>query len=367
MILLIIPIFILIFVAFVTIFMKFSPQFGAKSEDESLEKIENSPNFKNGKFQNKNGNIVMGEFKFKTILKFFEKGNKEPDWQIPVKKINKEILKSLNDSDITVFWLGHSSVLMKIGRKTILFDPVFGNTVSPISFMGPKRFSRKAIEIKDLSFIDAIIISHDHYDHLDYKSILELKDKTGHFFVPLGVAAHLKSWGVDSESIMEFDWRDSACFENFTFTAMPARHFSGRGLGDRFSTLWSSWVIQWNDKKIFFGGDSGFDENISKEIGEKFGPFDLTILECGQYNEQWHTIHSYPEELTRTQVLLKGKLLLPIHWAAFKLSIHDWNEPIDRLLNASEELNIEVTTPMIGEPVVLGKAFPKEKWWVKSD
>jgi L-ascorbate metabolism protein UlaG (beta-lactamase superfamily) len=254
---------------------------------------------------------------------------------------------------------------MLIGDKTILFDPVFSNTASPISFISPKRFSQKAIEISDLPHIDAIVISHDHYDHLDYKTIKELKVKTDKFFVPLGVAAHLISWGIEEKNISELAWRESTKFGEISFTAMPSQHFSGRGLNDRNSTLWCSWVIQYQDKNLFFGGDSGYDENVSREIGEKFGPFDLTILECGQYNEQWHAIHSFPEETAQANILLKGKYLLPIHWAAFKLSVHDWDEPINRISKASNSLNINLTTPKIGEAVEINKNYPNSKWWFK--
>jgi len=206
------------------------------------------------------------------------------------------------------------------------------------------------------------LISHDHYDHLDYWSITKLKDNVKKFYVPLGVAAHLKAWGVEEVKIVEMDWWEEVKFEELVFACAPARHFSGRGLTNKDSTLWCSWVVKGDNANIFFSGDTGYNEGF-KKIGEKYGPFDLTLLECGQYNEGWAEIHMMPEQTVQAHIDLRGKLLMPIHWAAFKLSVHPWQEPVERLLAKANSLGVKVTTPKIGEPVILGRTLPSSRWW----
>ncbi len=212
-----------------------------------------------------------------------------------------------------------------------------------------------------LPSIDAILISHDHYDHLDYGSIRQLKDKTKYFFVPLGVGAHLQHWGVEASKITELDWWQSADIDGMTFTATPARHFSGRGLTDRDKTLWASWVIKGQDNNIYFSGDSGYRTHF-KQIGEQYGPFDFTMIECGQYNEKWEAIHMMPEQSLQAHIDLQGKMMMPIHWGAFNLAVHPWKEPVERLLKAKKE-DMMIATPVIGESFVLSQALPDARWW----
>ena len=266
-------------------------------------------------------------------------------------------------SNVKVTWFGHSALLLEVNNRKIFLDPMLGKIPAPHPWLGSKRFNEDLpMKIEDIPQIDAVLISHDHYDHLDYWSITKLKDKVKMFYVPLGVAAHLKSWGVDESRIVELDWWEEAKFEELTFVSTPSRHFSGRGLFNKDSTLWCSWVIKSENTKIFFSGDGGYSKTF-KEIGEKFGPFDLTLLECGQYNEGWSEIHMMPEETVQTHIDLRGELLMPIHWGAFKLSIHPWQEPVERLLKKANSLNVKVTTPKIGEPVILGKSVPSSNWW----
>ena len=233
---------------------------------------------------------------------------------------------------------------------------------SPFSF-SVKAFPGSDIyKSEDMPDIDMLIITHDHFDHLDYKAVVALQPKVKHIYTSLGVVSHLRFWGIPAEKITEFDWWDTQKItDNIRLTAAPARHFSGRKLG-RGKTLWSSFILELNGYRIYIGGDSGYDSHF-KTIGEKFGSFDIAILECGQYGKDWPLIHMMPEEVVQAAKDLKAKLLLPVHWAKFSLSLHAWNEPIERVVKAAADFDQLITTPMIGEPFVLNKLLPENKWW----
>ncbi|HEX9027305.1 MAG TPA: MBL fold metallo-hydrolase [Clostridium sp.] len=358
------------------IFINVSPQFGAKTTGADYERIKRSKNFKNGKFRNIGKTTTMTKIDLVSMSKFFIKGNTVPNFTIPIEKsdsikkdslditvVNNNLDSYKQKSNVKVTWFGHSTLLLEVNNKKIFLDPMLGKRPSPHPWFGSKRFNEDLpIKIEDIPQIDAVLISHDHYDHLDYWSITKIKDKVKMFYVPLGIAAHLKLWGVDQSKIVELDWWEEIEFEELKFISTPSRHFSGRGLFNKDSTLWCSWVIKGEDTKIFFSGDGGYSKTF-KEIGEKFGPFDLTFLECGQYNEGWSEIHMMPEETVQAHIDLRGELLMPIHWGAFKLSIHPWQEPVERLLKKANSLNVNVTTPKIGEPVILDKSVPSSKWW----
>ncbi|MCM3132402.1 MBL fold metallo-hydrolase [Paenibacillus polysaccharolyticus] len=263
-----------------------------------------------------------------------------------------------------VTWFGHSAFLLEIEGHRLLFDPMLGNRPSPVSWVGTKRF-RKDLPMQPENFptLDAIVISHDHYDHLDASSIRKLKGKTNRFIVPLGVRKRLIKWGVPAGQITEHQWGDEFSFKGLTFACAPARHFSGRGLFDRDSTLWCSWVIVGRKTKVFFSGDSGYGPHF-KEIGSKYGPFDLTLMECGQYDERWSNIHMMPEETVQAHLDVGGNVLIPIHWGAFTLAYHAWNEPAERVTRAARALNVSVITPVIGETVMLNSlARTTRSWW----
>jgi L-ascorbate metabolism protein UlaG (beta-lactamase superfamily) len=296
---------------------------------------------------------------------FEDAPNRKPKKNIEVEKIDSLSILEHADSISKLTWLGHSAFLLEMDGKKILIDPMLGETPSPHPLRGRNRYSKELpIEIEKLPFIDAIIFSHDHYDHLDYGSIKKLKEKVGQYFVPLGLGNHLVEWGVDKEKIHELNWWDTIDFDGIELVSCPARHFSGRGLFDRETTLWCSWVIKGKKHNIYFSGDSGYDTHF-KEIGEKYGPFDISLIECGQYNEDWHAIHMMPEETAQAAVDLKSDLFLPIHWGAFTLAFHDWTDPIERVTKKAKELNMPITTPKIGESVIIGNAmFPEEKWWM---
>ncbi|WHY65004.1 MBL fold metallo-hydrolase [Neobacillus sp. SuZ13] len=263
-----------------------------------------------------------------------------------------------------VTWFGHSAFFLEIEGKRLLFDPMFGPRPSPVSWAGTKRYKNNLfVQLEDFPTLDAIIISHDHYDHLDYQSIRKLKDKASRFLVPLGVRQRLIKWGVPSEKITEHAWWEELDFKGLTLACTPARHFSGRGLFDRDSTMWCSWVIAGRETKIYFSGDSGYGPHF-KEIGEKYGPFDLTLLECGQYDERWSSIHMMPEETVQAHLDLGGQLLIPVHWGAFTLAFHAWTDPVERVTEAALRHQVNISTPKIGETVVItSKDFPTKQWW----
>lgn len=350
-----------------TLFLNFSPQFGEKASAERLRTIQNSENYKKGKFQNlvptATGIQDWSEVP-ELMIKFFRKEKGQvPDWEIPVMPVDSMEIVETPTSESKLTWFGHSAFLLELDGEKILIDPMLGEVPAPAPFLGGKRFSKSLpIAIEKLPEIDAIIISHDHYDHLDYGSIKQLKEKTKHFYVPLGIGAHLESWGVEPEKITELDWWEETMHKHIKLAATPSRHFSGRGLTDGNQTLWASWVILGHKEKIFFSGDGGYFDGF-KKIGERYGPFDLAMVECGQYNERWADIHMMPEETAQACADVKGKVLLPMHWGAFKLALHSWTDPIERVTQKAKELNIPVTTPRIGEPLVINKEYPQSEWW----
>lgn len=285
---------------------------------------------------------------------------------VPIQPDKPDIKAMLASKKPQVMWLGHSSTLMKIGGKIIMTDPMLSKRASPFPFAGPKRVvSEIPLSAEELPPIDAVVISHNHYDHLDYATIKKLKHKTTKFFVPLGLATHLRTWGVRDEQIVEMDWWDKVEFEGITFVCTPSRHFSGRTLTDRFKTLWCSWVIQATDASLFFSGDTGYGPHF-KQIGKKYGPFDITLMECGQYNEHWAHIHMTPEQTFTAHQDLRGKRLVPVHWGAFVLALHTWTDSVVRVKKAADAAGVHIATPRIGEPVPMkATAYPKSAWWEK--
>lgn len=346
------------------LFMNFSPKFGKSPTKEQKTKYIKLGNYKDGKFRNIHPSPMDVSYwkMFKELTK--KAPNRNPYKNIEVETLDSITIEKQNKETTQLIWFGHSSFLVLIDGKKILIDPLFSQRPSPVSFFGAKRYSKKLpIDAENLPFIDAVILSHDHYDHLDFATIQKLKGKVGQYFTPLGVGNYLQLWGISKEKITELNWWESIEFKNTKLVCTPARHFSGRGMFDGASTLWCSWVIKGVNKNVFFSGDGGYDTHF-KEIGDKYGPFDISLLECGQYNEDWILLHMMPEETAQAAIDLKSKLAMPIHWGAFTLAFHDWNEPVERMILKANELYLPVTTPKIGEPVILGNdTFPTEKWW----
>lgn len=330
-----------------------------------MERIQTSPNYRNGKFHNLNftPDLTEGETYFRIIRKvLFEKDKRNrPKDRIPSQKTD---LLNLSAEENVLVWFGHSSYFMQIEGKTILVDPVFSGAASPvkattISFPGSDAYS-----VDDFPKIDFLFLSHDHWDHLDYETVVKLRHKVSKVITGLGTAEHLEYWGFDPKSIFEKDWNEQVDLgDEFVVNTTPARHFAGR-LFSRNKAIWLSFVLQTPKRKIYLGGDSGFDTHF-EAIGKQFGPFDLAILECGQYNESWKYIHMFPEELITAAQNLNAKTLMPVHWAKFALSSHAWDEPIIRLTRAAEKENLPILTPMIGQKVNLDAPGTFEKWWEK--
>jgi L-ascorbate metabolism protein UlaG (beta-lactamase superfamily) len=291
------------------------------------------------------------------------KAENNPKQPIGPFKTDAAIYNKPPASGLRITWIGHSSLLIEIDGKRILTDPVWGERVSFLSFMGPKRFFEPPLALADLPPLDAVLISHDHYDHLDKPTIKFFADKTIPFYCSLGVGRHLEKWGIKPNYIQEMDWGDAVLIGgDCVITATPARHFSGRGVVGRMETLWSSFVIKGKKHNIFFGADSGWFPGF-KEIGDAFGPFDLTMLEIGAYGQYWPDIHMGPDHATNAHLALNGKLMMPIHWGTFNLAPHAWFEPIERLLTYAEDKQIKLFAPVPGEPTEV-KEFVSG-WWKK--
>ncbi len=324
--------------------------------------LQLSPNYDGKGFKNLSPTPMMAaDASYWKMTKDFFKRNKNaaPPRVLPFVKTD---LHNPGPGEPSLVWFGHSSYLIRMAGKNILVDPVFSGNAAPLSFMVKAFPGSNVYTVDDLPAIDYLILTHDHYDHLDFKTIRQLKKKVGHIYCSLGISAHLKYWGIDPAVITEMDWWDERQLdEQLRLVATPARHFSGRGL-KRAQTLWSSFVLKTPDHSIYIGGDSGYDSHF-KTIGDKFGPFDLVLLEAGQYNTMWPLIHMMPEETVQAAVDLKAKAIIPVHWGKFTLAMHEWNEPVRRVVAKAKELSMQVITPRIGEPVVIGRQWATNNWW----
>lgn len=355
---------IILVLAVVIFFYIRQEKFGKAPSGERLERMKQSPNYKDGKFQNLSYTPTLTEGHSMSGVMFAYFFKKNPS-RIPLDSIPhvKTDLLTLSKEEDVLVWFGHSSYFMQVDGKRILVDPVLSGNASPVpgtnkSFMGSEMYT-----VDDLPAIDYLFITHDHYDHLDHETILKLKTKVGKVICPLGVASHLEFWGFDTSIIIEKDWHDAIQLDNhFNVTVTPARHFSGRSF-TRNNTLWCSYILQTPSLRIFIGGDSGYDKHF-KSIAEKYGAVDLAILENGQYNEAWHAIHTLPNEVLQAAQDLQAKRLFPVHSSKFALANHSWDEPLRTITELNKELNIPLITPIIGEPVRLKDTTQTfSEWW----
>lgn len=355
-------ILILLIIVGGTLYM-FHLRFGTKAEGKRLAKMESKLNYKNEAFDNIEYTPALAEgVTYYDMLKsfFFEKKTRNiPEDKIPVIKTNLHQLPI--DSNIYI-WFGHSSYLLQLDNKKILVDPVFSEYASPV------RTNVKAFEMEytynsnDLPEIDILVITHDHWDHLDYNTFQEIKTKVKYIVTGLGVGAHLEKWGYPAHQITELYWGESTNVDGIEFTSATTRHFAGRTF-KRNVTLWSSFILQSNDLKVYVGGDSGYGKHF-KEIGEKYGPFDYAILENGQYNEKWRNIHMMPEEVIKVSQELGAKYTIPVHSSKFSLAMHPWDEPLIRVTAEAKKQNIDIVTPKIGEIVSLDTYKKLPEWWI---
>lgn len=349
------------------LFVYLSPEFGGRATAAEQEAYARSDNYAEGKFTNLiPTSMRMDGRTMASIIRDYVRGvpHGVPSVPPPVVLVDSATIVRAPDTLTRVTWFGHSAVLLEIDGQRLLLDPMLGEVPAPHPWLGQSRFSEGLpITIDQLPAIDAVLISHDHYDHLDYGSIRLLKVKVNDFYVPLGVGAHLRRWGVAESAIHELNWWDEATRGGLNLVLTPARHFSGRGLTDRDNTLWGSWVIRGQQNTLYFSGDSGYGPHFA-EIGERYGPFDLAMIECGQYDTRWGQIHMMPEESAQAAVDLRAKRMLPIHWGAFRLALHSWTDPIERVTARAPELNVSLTTPKIGEAVVVSEgSYPATDWW----
>jgi L-ascorbate metabolism protein UlaG (beta-lactamase superfamily) len=332
----------------------------------SLESESKGSHYRDGKFHNESKRTVQLEWGtlFQYVKESFKHRNveTEPKGSIPVRKMMTEDI--LSASEDSVWRIGHSTLLLKISGKLILLDPVFSERASPFQFIGPKRFHQPPIGIDALPLIDAVVISHNHYDHLDKDSIKQLAGKVAHFVVPLGNGNDLVAWGVDEQKITEMDWWQEFHLDEVTLVSTPSQHFSGRGITDRDKTLWSSYVIKSSESRVFFSGDTGYFNGF-KEIGEKYGPFDLTLIETGAYHPSWASIHMLPEQSLQAHVDLKGQRMMPIHNGTFNLALHSWKDPFEQITRLAESQQVDLLTPEMGEPLTLKGKEKTLKWWVE--
>ncbi|MED5019584.1 MBL fold metallo-hydrolase [Paenibacillus chibensis] len=349
----------------VSLFIGLHPTFGGNSTKKQKRVYSGFGNFSNGKFVNRvPTKMSMSAGDALSMIKDSISSGKDrrPRSPIPVSTMDWNKMNSEGDS---VTWFGHSAFLLSIDNIKLLVDPMLGPVASPVSFAGSKRYGKDMLHIIDeMPFLNAVLITHDHYDHLDYPSIKRLKSKVGHFFVPHGVGTHLNRWGVAQEKITELNWWDEVVFQGLTVALTPSKHFSGRGIFNRDTTLWGGWVILGKNTRFYTSGDGGYDSHF-KEIGKKYGPFNLTLIEGGQYDQRWPWVHMTPEEAIQAHVDVNGKNMMLIHWGAFTLAYHGWTEPVERALQKAKEAKVKLMTPKIGETVSLIGEFsvPFSSWW----
>ena len=353
----------LVAICFAIYFFLQQPKFGTHAQAEHLEAIQKSPNYRDGSFQNQQPTPALKEgVGYLTVMKkfFFGKDSRNrPSEPLPVVKTNLHTLPI--DSNILV-WFGHSSYYMQVDNKRILVDPVFSGNASPVNFTTKCFAGTNVYSVSDMPDIDLLVITHDHWDHLDYKTMQGLRLKCKQVVTGLATGAHLQRWGFGKQQIKELDWgEDFFWCPGFTLSATPARHFSGRTF-TRNKALWLSLVLTTPTQKLYIGGDSGYHTQFA-EIGDKYGPFDLVMLECGQYNEYWKYIHMMPEQVVQAAQDLRATTLLPVHWGKFSLSVHAWDEPIERALAEAEKKGVTIIHPAIGEVVNLKNPQTFKRWW----
>jgi len=342
----------------VALFGCFAPVFGGRQSPESLQRIESSANYIDGEFVNAVPTSVrtIPHGSETSIMDWiFQAEDKNPSAPLPSEIFHPEDL-----TEGKFVWLGHATLLMKLNGLVIMTDPVF-HRASPIPVFGSPFPIENPIPIDNLPIIDAVVISHDHYDHLDHKAVRWLADRVKHFFVPLGVKAHLVRWDVDPNAITEMDWYESEMHRNVRFTLAPARHFSGRGLWDRNATLWGSWIVSSDALNVYFSGDTGYSKTF-KEIGQRYGPFDVAFIDSGAYNADWSQIHMMPEETVQASIDLAASVMVPIGWSKFDLALHPWDEPAIRLAKEADIKDVDVASPLIGEVFDL-EDYPQIRWW----
>jgi len=290
---------------------------------------------------------------------------REPPKPVPVLAVDKAALASPPPAaGLRAFWIGHASTYAEIDGARLLLDPVFAEHVSPLP-VGPRRFHAPPIALADLPKIDAVLISHDHYDHLDMDTVRALAARGSKFFVPLGIGAHLERWGVPAAQVEELEWwQERTLVNGVRIVCTPTRHYSGRGLNNRSSTLWSSWAVVGPKHRFFYSGDTGYAK-LFQDIGARLGPFDLAFIKIGAYGPgaAWTDIHMTPEQAVQVNRDVRARRMFPVHWSTFNLAYHDWDEPIRRTLAEAKRAGVDLVTPRLGEWVDANREFRSTPWW----
>lgn len=356
MVLIVIVIILLLVFLFLKLWVPFG---GSVSKEDRINYLSRASNYKNEKFYNQK--------EFKKIHSSGENNFISKKADVPIDEIptmRPSFLSNPSISELDVTWLGHSSLLLQMQGMNILIDPVFSSCTSPISFIGPSRFSKLPIEINALPNIDIVVISHDHYDHLDYETIKAIDKKVNKYIVPLGVEKHLERWDVDNKKIINMVWWEEVEINGLTIACTPARHYSSRTfVFDGNSTLWASWVFANQYYKVFESGDTGYDKHF-REIYDKYGEFDIAMLDSGQYDYKWRDTHMTPEQAVQAGIDLRAKVIMPIHWGAYKLANHPWDDPVERFSKEAEKQNLKYITPRIGQTITYESDMSTDKWWV---
>lgn len=349
----------------VNVWIRFHPQFGGRMSSAHSSRYAQSAQWNGKKFVNATKTIM--EIKAKEVPGLIHSqltGRKYrmPAHPLPMPDFDLESWSA--DPQLNkVVWFGHSAVLFRVSGKNILIDPMLGPNAAPISPFRVKRFSHDVLRVIDqLPPLDLIMLTHDHYDHLDLASIQLLKSKSNQWITLLGVKRHLVAWGIPPDSVEEMDWWDSYSFEDITITCTPSRHFSGRGISDRAKSLWGGFAIKTAEQSLYWTGDGGRGEHF-KEVGERLGPFDLAFVECGQYNRMWHDIHMFPEETVTAALDSKSKVAIPVHWAGFALALHPWQEPAERFVAEAEARSQSYALPELGVIYPINASMPSVSWW----
>lgn len=343
-----------------------APSFGKNPNKIAVEAFKPSDNYSSEEKHFINSVPTKSDFSFKDFKKATKRLRnhedsipRKPGFQLPIDSTPW----ILNDTSLWVSWLGHSALFVSIDSLKVLIDPIFSERCSPFQWAGSKRFHPVPHDTASFPEFDAVVISHDHYDHLDTKTIKAIEVKTKRFIVPLGVGSHLKKWGVEESKITELNWWDSTTVNEVGFHCTPARHFSGRRIKHQNETLWASWAIKGKREKLFYSGDTGYFEEF-KNIGEKLGPFDIAIIQTGAYDSLWTDIHMFPSEAIQTLKDVKGKKLIPVHWGTFNLAFHSWNEPAVWMKTLAEKEHIPVVFPLLNQQVFANDCIQyKEKYW----